>query len=155
MPAFVQSCWASICHPLSKCPFKIIEFQNEIDRSTIPYWGWFSRQIIFQHVSSAFFVESHPLQVEVLLTIVGALALGRALEQSCLAKCNLPAVLGPKSWGFCRVRWLHSMASSLFVFVVRDFFWHLVLIIYPHMRLFVKKSLAFSSIATHTAIQQA
>lgn len=40
------------------------------------------------------------MRLQVLLTIVGALALGRALEQSCLAKCNLPAVLGQNPKGF-------------------------------------------------------
>ena len=87
--------------------------------------------------------------LKVLLTIVGALALGRALEQSCLAKCNLPGVWS-KTSGFCGVQWPNVMACFLFVFVER-IFWHFVLIIYPHritMRLFVQKSLAFSSIAT-------
>lgn len=49
---------------------------------------------------STCFISSRPLHLEVLLTIVGALALGRALEQSCLAKCNLPVVLGQKPQGF-------------------------------------------------------
>lgn len=57
------------------------------------------------------------MHLEVLLTIVGALALGRALEQSCLAKCNLPTVFGQNPKGFVEFSdliWWHGCFYVVF-----------------------------------------